>query len=120
MRELFLALSELEDRLVQAYGVSLNEAMVLCGIGHETVTASAIASRTGLLASHASKIIGGVEKKGLIMRRMGEQDKRQMHFTLTEDGVSLLRHIKEQGVDFPESLLNMLSPYVFSEERVDR
>ena len=45
MRELFKALSELENSLVDMYGVSLNEAMVLCSIGRETVAASTIVER---------------------------------------------------------------------------
>lgn len=42
MRELFKALSELETRLIEQYGVSLNEAMALCCIGGDTLTASVI------------------------------------------------------------------------------
>lgn len=42
MRELFKALSELETRLMEQYGVSLNEAMALCCIGGDTLTASVI------------------------------------------------------------------------------
>ena len=57
MRELFRALSELESRLMQSHGVSLNEAMVLCAIGKERVAASTIVERTGLTPSHASKVI---------------------------------------------------------------
>ena len=53
MRELFRALSELESRLMQSHGVSLNEAMVLCAIGKERVAASTILERTCLTPSHA-------------------------------------------------------------------
>ena len=42
MRELFKALSELETRLMEQYEVSLNEAMALCCIGGDTLTASVI------------------------------------------------------------------------------
>lgn len=35
MRELLKALSELENQLITTYGISLNEAMVLCSIGSE-------------------------------------------------------------------------------------
>lgn len=48
MRELFKALSELETRLMEQYGVSLNEAMALCCIGGDTLTASVISENTGL------------------------------------------------------------------------
>lgn len=49
MRELFKALSELETRLMEQYGVSLNEAMALCCIGGDTLTASVISENTGRL-----------------------------------------------------------------------
>ena len=45
MRELFKALSELETRLMEQYGVSLNEAMALCCIGGDTLTASVISGK---------------------------------------------------------------------------
>ena len=46
MKELLKALSELETQLINTYGISLNEAMVLCSIGGETVTAGTIVERT--------------------------------------------------------------------------
>lgn len=63
MRELFKALSELETQLINTYGISLNEAMALCSIGKETVTAGTIVERTGMTPSHASKTISLIEKK---------------------------------------------------------
>lgn len=79
MRELFKALSELETRLMEQYGVSLNEAMALCCIGGDTLTASVISENTGLSASHTSKVIRSIEEKELIVRNLGDKDKRQMH-----------------------------------------
>ena len=79
MRDLLKGLSELENRLEETYGVSLNEAMVLCSVGAETVTAG-------------------------MARKLGEQDKRQMYFTLTRKGKNCLERIKEQGVEVPEWL----------------
>ena len=78
MRELFKALSELETRLMEQYGVSLNEAMALCCIGGDTLTASVISENTGLSASHTSKVIRSIEEKELIVRNLGDKDKRQM------------------------------------------
>lgn len=105
MRELFTALSDLESGLVEAYGLSLNEAMVLCSIGNETVSAGKVIERTGLSASHASKVLGAVEKKGFLTRGLGEQDKRQMYFTLTEEAKDVLNRIKTNGVEVPDVLL---------------
>ena len=104
MRELFEALSSLESGLMAAYGISLNEAMVLCSIGKETITASTVVERTGMTASHASKVIRSAENKGLLQRELGAQDKRQMHFTLTDAGYACLVRIKENGVEIPDLL----------------
>lgn len=111
MRELFKALSSLESDLEAKYGVSLNEAMVLCSIGKETVTAGTIGERTGLMASHTSKVIGKVEEKGLLVRSLGEKDKRQMYFTLTEKGHACLQEVADKGVDVPEVLLPFFNAY---------
>lgn len=104
MRELFQALSSLESSLQELYGLSLNEAMVLCSIGQETVTAGTIVERTGLTPSHASKVIRQAEKKGLLLRELSAEDRRQMCFTLTDQAHRCLGVMKERGVEIPELL----------------
>ncbi len=104
MRELFQALSSLESSLQERYGLSLNEAMVLCSVGHETVTAGTIVERTGLTPSHASKIISQAERKGLLLRKLSESDRRQMCFTLTGKADGCLQAIREQGIEIPKLL----------------
>ncbi len=112
MRELFEALSVLESGLLCTHGVSLNEAMVLCSIGKETVMASTVVERTGMTASHASKVLSAAEKKGLLVRELGMKDKRQMHFTLTEAGLNCLAGIKEKGVEIPDLLVPLFKDAV--------
>lgn len=104
MRELFQTLSSLESSLQERYGLSLNEAMVLCSVGHETATAGTIVERTGLTPSHASKIISQAERKGLLLRKLSESDRRQMCFTLTAKAYGCLQAIREQGIEIPKLL----------------
>lgn len=104
MRDLTKALSELETQLTESYGITLNEAMVLCSVGNETVSAGDIIICTGMTPSHASKTIRSVETKGLLNRKLGEHDKRQMYFVLTRKGKKCLENIKEKGVEVPEWL----------------
>ena len=104
MRDLMKALSELEAQLEAAYGITLNEAMVLCSVGDEMVSAGDITSCTGMTSSHVSKIIRSVEEKGLLLRKLGESDKRQMYFVLTRKGKNCLGRIKEKGIEPPEWL----------------
>ena len=104
MKELFQALTVLENRLIDNYGVTLNEAMVLCSVGSETVSAGTIAECTGLAPSHLSKVIRSAEKKELLIRTMGSKDKRQMYFSLTSKAEECLNQIREQGLEIPQML----------------
>lgn len=111
MRELFRALSDLESHLLQAHGVSLNEAMVLCAIGKEQVAARTIVERTGLTPSHASKVIRAVEERNLLVRTLGEKDKREMYFSLTDEAFRCLKGIRDEGVEVPEILQPLFAAY---------
>lgn len=104
MRELMLALSDFEQKLLQTHKVSLNEAMVLCAVGYECVTATQISECTGLRPSNTSKIIGSLEEQRLIVRRIGEEDKRQMYLSLTNMGLDYLNRLKDYKFDIPELL----------------
>ena len=104
MRELFKALSDLEADLIANYQVTLNEAMALCSIGQETVTASVIVERTGMTPSHASKVLRSIEAKELVIRSLGEQDKRQMYFSLTGSGDRLIGSVNCDMSQLPEIL----------------
>ena len=105
MRELLKALSELENQLITTYGISLNEAMVLCSIGSETVAAGTIVERTGMTPSHTSKTISLIEKKEMVTRDLGKQDKRQMYFALTDKAKEKLEDIRKHGIEIPDLLL---------------
>ena len=111
MRELMMALSDFENKLMDAHGVSLNEAMVLCSLGGECVTASVVAERTGLRPSHASKVIGTLEERGYLKRELGKQDKRQMYLSLTDTGMECLCQIKIHQFDIPPLLLPVFEAY---------
>ena len=111
MRELLTALSYLEKELTESHGVTLNEAMVLCALGNEHVTASDISNRTGLLPSHTSKVIGSLEKQRLIERQLGKQDKRKIYLSLTKEGKSRLEKIKVHEFDIPDLLEPLFKRY---------
>lgn len=44
---------------------------------------------TGLSASHTSKVIRSIEEKELIVRNLGDKDKRQMHLLYPIKGVNV-------------------------------
>ena len=112
MRELMMALSDFENKLMDTHGVSLNEAMILCALGDECITASVIAERTGLRPSHASKVIGTLEARGYLIRELGKQDKRQMYLSLTDVGKGCLEQIKRYEFEVPALLKPVFDGYV--------
>lgn len=111
MRELMKALSDFETQLMQAHGVTLNEAMALCAMSEESVTASVIAERTGMRPSHTSKVISSLEGKRLVARKLSKQDKRQMYLSLTASGRECLAKIKVHTFDTPPLLQPILQGY---------
>mgnify|MGYP002103752883 CR=1 FL=1 len=103
MRDIYKALSIFETAFEEVYGISLNEAMVLCALREagKEITSTAIAERTEMAPS---KVIRAVEDKGLIRRALGEVDKRQMYFSLTEAGKKRLNELDLDKVEIPEML----------------
>ena len=108
MRDLMQALAGIENNLMEVHGVSLNEAMVLCSIGTDTVTAGTIIACTGMTSSHTSKTIRSAEEKGLLTRSLGENDKRQMYFSLTPEGERCLTQLHCCDIEVPAVLKQLL------------
>lgn len=106
MRELYKALENYEKEFEDIFGISLNEAMALCSLSQEQpeLSASEIAEKTGMSPSHTSKVIRCIEEKKLIDRALGKTDKRQMYFSLTEDGKERLQQISCREIEIPEIL----------------
>lgn len=111
MRDIFKALAEFEALFEEEYNLSLNEAMILCALeeAKEEMTSTALSARTGMAASHTSKVIRAVEEKGLIKRALGETDKRQMYFGLTPEGKKRLKELNLEKVKVPEMLKTLIN-----------
>lgn len=114
MRDLVRAMSELESSLEENYGISLNEAMAMCAIGEETVTAGTVVNRTGLKAPHVSKVLRSIEGKGLVTRNFGDCDKRQICFSLTGKAKDCLSRLRSEGIAVPDLIRS-----IFAEDRSD-
>lgn len=111
MRDLMKSLSDLEVQLMESHGVTLNEAMALCAMGDECITASVISERTGLRPSHTSKVVSSLESKKYVIRKLGKQDKRQMYLSLSALGKECLAQIKGHAFDIPPMLQPIFQGY---------
>ena len=106
MREIYKALDCYETEFENEYGICLNEAMALCCLSHDApkLSASDISEKTGMSCSQTSKVLKSVENKKMIKRSLGKTDKRQMYFTLTNDGKECLDKIRCREITIPEIL----------------
>lgn len=109
IRDLFRAITSLENMFQEAFDLNLNEAMLLCLLNEESsMTSTEIAEKLGLTASNASKVLGSVERKKLVKRSLGKTDRRQMHFKLSEQGQEKLGHIDCGRIELPEILTPLM------------
>lgn len=107
IRELYLCIMRFENRFEETFGLTLNEGMLLCTLSHapSSMTCGELAGALDLSPSNMSKVIKSAEKKGLLSRRLGENDKRQMYFSLSAKGRAQLDAIDMRQLDVPECLL---------------
>lgn len=112
MRDVVMAMSELENGIIDNLGLTLNEAMTLCAIGEHSIAASVVADRTGMRASHCSKIVSALERRKLVCRSIDKHDKRQINIALTAAGRERLNSLKEYEMVIPEILAPVFDGYL--------
>ena len=94
IKDIYKAINAFEEQFDQAFGICINQGLVLCSLKGKTLSSSEIAEQIGLKFSHVSKLIKTVEDMGYIARLIGSSDKRYMNFELTEKGSALLKQIE--------------------------
>jgi DNA-binding MarR family transcriptional regulator len=105
VRDIYRAITELENRMEAAYGLNLNEAMLLCNLSDKvSMTAGEVGECLGLTQSNASKVIRSLEKKKLLKRSLDKNDKRIMHFQLSKAGEEKLNGLDCQSITLPPLL----------------
>lgn len=104
IKDIYKAINAFEEQFDHAFGICINEGLVLCSLKGKKLSSSEIAEQVGLKSSHVSKLIKSVEDKGYIARSIGWSDKRYMNFELTESGEELLKQIATNQIEIPEIL----------------
>ncbi len=111
IRDLSRAIADFETVFQKEFAISLNEGMTLCTLDcAKCLTSGQLAKNLGLSYSNMSKVIKHLEDKNLIARCIGKEDKRQMLFSITENGRELLDRINANEVALPELLNSFIIP----------
>ncbi len=100
IRKTLRKLETLDAKLKKEYQLSLDEAILLCCLSQNCKCQGNIATETGLTPTQASRLLSKLEDKALVSRTIGEQDKRKMVFTLTNEGKEKLQQITPAGSEF--------------------
>ena len=111
LRDLQRAMVLYENSFLNAYGISLNEGMLLCCLSDKQLKATELAESIELTCSNCSKVIKLAEDKGYIALKIGKEDKRQMLFTLTESGKQKIVEIETNTIALPEVLQDYIKCY---------
>jgi DNA-binding MarR family transcriptional regulator len=103
IRRILRTAEEGERKLAHATGLTPSQVLVLQEVhaAHD-VTPSAVAVALQLSQASITNIADRLEELGLLTRRRGERDKRQVRLTLTDRGARMLE-------DAPELMQNRLS-----------
>ena len=105
VRDIYRLVSDFEGTLQAGCGVGLNEGMLLCSLSKAgQSTSGQIAEALGLTSSNASKVIASAERKGLIGRMVGKEDRRRMLFALTPAGEKCVEKLNCK----PETLMAVI------------
>ncbi len=109
IRDIQRAVIKVEADFENLYGISLNEGMVLCSLSEgRPLSSGELCESLGISPSNTSKVIASVEKKGLVRRSLGRNDKRQMYFALTASGAALIDSVEYDKLDIPEIIGRMI------------
>lgn len=105
LRDLYRAIAQVESQLEELYGLNFNEAMLLCHLKNEhDMTVGAIAQILAISQPNASKVIGSLEKKHLLRRRVDKKDKRVVHYQLSDRGEEKMESVDCERLQLPPAL----------------
>ncbi len=108
IRDVYRALGNFETEFHKNHDLCLNEAMIICSLKEGKLSSGQIAELLNLTCSNTSKLLRSVEEKGLVDRDLGEKDKRQMYFSLSQKGLKKLRSLESYTLDMPEILTKLI------------
>lgn len=104
LKTLLRAVSRLEESIRDEYGVTLTEALCLCSVSGGCAQAGGLGEEVALSPSRLSRVLGSLERKGLVERRRRIVDKRTWDILLTEAGSLLAERMRNGDIDIPQGI----------------
>ena len=98
------------DAYEQACGVNLRELRILRqAYRRPGITQSEVAAGAYLEKTLVSKLVTALSRRGLLVRRIGEEDARWVQLYLTEEGTRIVKQCNTLGRRMERSMLSVLT-----------
>jgi len=104
IRKLLLDLKHMEEHLVEQTGLSLNEALCLCGASRGVREPGKLAKEMEISPSRLSRILDSLTKRGLIDRAISAEDRRSISIALTQEGTAMVKALHCTELEIPDHL----------------
>ena len=104
IRKLLLDLKHMEENLVKQTGLSLHEALCLCGTSKGVCEPGKLAKEMEISPSRLSRILDSLANRGLIDRAISTEDRRNISLTLTQEGTTMVETLHCTELEIPDHL----------------
>ncbi len=104
LKGLLRLVAGLEEEIMERYGLTLTEALTLCSVGGGCSSTGDLAAEVALSPSRLSRVLGKLERKGLVERRRRAEDHRNWETEPSPSGRLLLEDMRATGVTVPGPL----------------
>lgn len=102
------------NELASGYGVGMATGYVLLSIDRKGTPSTALGPKMGMEATSLSRVLKGMEEKGLIERKPNPDDGRSVLVYLTDFGKEKRKDAKRTVINFNQALFDY-----FEKEKVD-
>ena len=105
IRKIQTALKKFEETLKAETGLSLNDALCLCSVHKGICEPGALARELELSPSRATRVLDGLEERGLISRKLSYEDRRNISVSVTAKGKKFIEKYQCAGIEIPTELV---------------
>lgn len=124
LRHAWHKISRMYNQKAKIHGLTMSIGFILLIVDKEGTPSTQLGPRMGMEPTSLSRTLKTMESKGLIYRKIDDDDKRKVLIHLSEEGVQLRKQVKEVVVSFNEKLIkeipsNKLSAFFEVMEIID-
>lgn len=108
LRHAWHKISRMYNQKASAHGMTMSIGFILLIVDKAGTPSTQLGPRMGMEPTSLSRTLRTMESKGLIFRKVDENDKRKVLIFLTNQGVEIRRQVRKVVKEFNEQLSNLI------------